>query len=113
MMTHRKAAGTGLCLAVICVAPMLWSAYKEKVVQRKLAESARQYRVRAEHGDADAQSRLGSVYYYGKGVPQDYAEAVRWYRSSADQGVAKAQYALGYCYFLRRKSTRLNSSHLG
>jgi hypothetical protein len=100
MMIHTKPAAAGLCLALICVVPVLWSAYKEKVVQRKLADSARQYRVRAEHGDADAQCRLGSLYYYGKGVPQDYAAAIRWYRKSADQGVAKAQYALGYCYFL-------------
>ena len=53
---------------------------------------------RAEHGDADAQYRLGSAYYYGKRVRQDYAEAARWYREPADQGAAKAQYTLGYCY---------------
>ena len=98
-MTYRKTAATGLCLAVICVAPVLWSAYKERTIQRKLAESGRQCRVRAERGDTDAQYRLGSAYYYGKGVPQDYAEAIRWYRKSANQGIAKAQYALGYCYF--------------
>src|SRR6516162_9948174 len=98
-MTYRKTAATGLCLAIICVAPILWSAYKERTTQRKLAESARQCRVRAERGDTDAQYRLGSVYYYGKGEPRDYAVAIRWYRKSADQGIAQAQYALGYCYF--------------
>jgi len=67
-------------------------------MQRKLAESATQYRVRAEHGDMDAQYHLGSAYYYGRGVPRDYAEAIRWFRKSAEQGIAKAQYALGYGY---------------
>jgi len=36
-------------------------------------------RVRAEAGDASAQSVLGFRYANGEGVPQDYAEAVRWY----------------------------------
>jgi hypothetical protein len=87
-----------ICGAAICGAAILWPAYYEKAT-RKLAEAARLYRARAEHGDTNAQYRLGSLYYYGKGVPQDYPEAVRWYRKPADQGIAKAQYAVGYCYF--------------
>jgi TPR repeat protein len=38
----------------------------------------------AEQGDAVAQSNLGNMYAYGRGVPQDNAEAVRWYRLAAD-----------------------------
>ena len=97
-MAHRKTAVAILCLAVICGAAVLWAAYKEKAIQRKLGEDARLYRVRAEQGDKDAQSRLGSVYYYGQGVRQDYAEAVRWYRKAADQGDAKAQFSVGVLY---------------
>ena len=97
-MAHRRIAATVLCLVVICGAAILWPAYKHIVAQRKLAETARQYRARAERGDADAECRLGYAHYYGKGVRQDYAEAVRWYRKAADQGIAKAQYDLGYLY---------------
>ena len=46
-------------------------------------------RTRAEHGDADAQYRLGSMYDYGQGFLQDLqddVEAVKWYRSAAKQG---------------------------
>ena len=31
----------------------------------------------ATRGDAEAQHRLGDLYYYGEGVPQDYTEAVQ------------------------------------
>ncbi len=37
----------------------------------------------AEQGDADAQSKLGGIYYLGAGVPQDYAEAFFWYDLAA------------------------------
>ena len=37
----------------------------------------------AEQGDAKAQYKLGTMYYFGHGVPQDYWEAVRWYRKAA------------------------------
>jgi TPR repeat protein len=98
-MTHRKTAAIALCLVAICVAAVLWPPYQARVRQRKLAEAARLCRASAERGDTGAQYSLGSVYYYGKGVPRDYAEAARWYRKSAEQGAAKGQYALGFCYF--------------
>jgi len=53
---------------------------------------------RAEQGHADAQSRLGAMYYAGEGVPQDYVEAMTWYRLAADQGNAGAQVRLGIMY---------------
>ena len=48
----------------------------------------------AEQGDADAQNKLGDMYYDGEGVARDYAEARRWYRKAAEQGFADAQYNL-------------------
>jgi|HubBroStandDraft_1064217.scaffolds.fasta_scaffold120243_2 hypothetical protein len=65
---------------------------------RRWVRWAAVYRVRAERGDAKSQFELGSMYYYGKGVPKDYVEAVRWYRKSAEQGDADAQYSLSYMY---------------
>ena len=56
-------------------------------------------RSRAQHGDAEAQFRLGSMYWFGKnGVQRDPAEAVRWYRLAADRGSTEAQVDLGILY---------------
>ena len=52
----------------------------------------------ADQGNADAQTRLGNMYFEGLGLPQDYAEAVKWYRMAAEQGYAEAQNVLGDMY---------------
>ncbi len=88
-----------IALAVICVAAISGAAITWQLHERKLKEAARVCRASAEHGDAEAQHKLGSMYFYGEGVPKDYAEALRWYRKSADQGNAGGQNALGYLYF--------------
>jgi hypothetical protein len=56
----------------------------------------------ADHGDAEAQEFLGSLYEEGKGAPQDYPEAAKWYRLAADQGNAMGQAALGSLYVTGR-----------
>ena len=43
------------------------------------AESARWYRLAAEHGEASAQSNLGAMYDTGEGVPEDDVEAAVQY----------------------------------
>jgi uncharacterized protein len=48
--------------------------------------------------DTAAQVNLGSLYDYGRGVPQDFKMAVRWYRRSAEQGNDFAQRRLGLLY---------------
>ena len=40
-------------------------------------------RTRSEAGDANAQSKLGEMYFTGIGVLRDSTEAVRWYRLAA------------------------------
>ena len=40
----------------------------------------------AEQDDAKAQSELGDMCRWGRGVTEDYAEAARWYRKAAEQG---------------------------
>ena len=45
-----------------------------------------------------AQSNLGCLYAYGRGVAQDYAEAARWCRKAADQGYTNAQNSLGILF---------------
>jgi TPR repeat protein len=86
-------------VVLVCGAAIGWHFAKVGATQRKLAEDARAFRVRADQGDAEAQFKLGVLYYQGKGVPQNYSEALRWYQKSADQGYAKAQYNLSDLYY--------------
>ena len=53
---------------------------------------------RAEAGDVRAQTMVGSLYSYGRGVPQSYAKAEEWFRKAAEQGFAPGEYALGMFY---------------
>lgn len=85
-------------LALICAGIIGWRFVHAALENRHLAKQAAAYRSRAEQGDAESQSKLGSMYSRGKGVPQDYGEAVRWYRKSAEQGYAKAEYNLSIMY---------------
>jgi len=50
----------------------------------------------AEQGDAQAQYRLGWMYFDGYfGAPRDRKQTAHWWRESAEQGHADAQYWLG------------------
>jgi len=51
--------------------------------QGDYATALKEWRPLAELGEAEAQYKLGALYYQGIGVPQDDAEAVRWYRFAA------------------------------
>jgi hypothetical protein len=63
------------------------------------AEEARDYRLRADRGEADGQVLLGTLYSQGRGgVPKDEREAARLYRLAADQGYAHGQANLGAFY---------------
>jgi hypothetical protein len=53
----------------------------------------------AEQGNAEAQCRLGDMYYEGRyDAPRDEKKAVYWYRMAAEQGDADAQFSLGGMY---------------
>ena len=52
----------------------------------------------ADQGSAQAQYKLGRIYYNGGDVPQNYAEAAKWFRRAADQGNSTAQHFLGMMY---------------
>ena len=85
-------------VTLICGTAITWHFIATRVNQRKIDENARACRVRAEHGDVNAQYELAEMYYAGKGVPQNFVEAVAWYRQAANQGNAKAQYGLAFMY---------------
>jgi len=69
------------------------------------ATAARIYQTLADQGNANAQNRLGDLYYNGLGVPQDYAKALSLYRRAAEQGQISAQDKLGPMY-LNGRGTR-------
>src|SRR5262245_11554455 len=52
----------------------------------------------AERGVPRAQTILGFLYQYGRGVPQNYVVAAHWYTCAAEQGDPAAQYQLGLMY---------------
>jgi TPR repeat protein len=56
------------------------------------------FRRLARDGDSRAQVRLGTMYFFGKGVSPDYEEAHRWWLKAAEQGSADAQYLLAGLY---------------
>ena len=62
------------------------------------AQAIKLVRPLAAQGNAIAQTSLGVLYEYGKGVTQDYQEALKWYRLAAAQGEADAQNHLGSMY---------------
>jgi TPR repeat protein len=55
-------------------------------------------KIEANHGIADAQTKLAYAYYKGYGVSQDYKQAKELFEKSANQGDAKAQNYLGLMY---------------
>jgi hypothetical protein len=58
-------------------------------------------RAAAAQGDAEAQTRLGSLYYWGQeGVDKDLEMARTWLGKAAEQGQRDAQAKLGAMYFL-------------
>jgi len=64
----------------------------------------------AKSGDAKAQSKLGSMYAIGHGLPVNIEEAVRWYTLSANQGHLMSQYLLGAIYYKGIGSVKKNGS---
>jgi TPR repeat protein len=49
-------------------------------------EALKWFRLSAAQGNADAELRLGYIYYWGRGEAQNYVEAASWYRRAADHG---------------------------
>ncbi len=48
------------------------------------AKEIENWRLLAEQGNADAQTKLGAIYGTGDGVPQDYTEAAKWFHLVAE-----------------------------
>ena len=61
------------------------------------------WRPLADQGDASAQSSLGAMYAFGKGVQRDDAVAVTWFRKAAEQGHAGPSTTSGSCTITARE----------
>lgn len=74
----------------------------EAFVRGDFATSLKEYRLRAEQGDPEAQAFLGIHYEFGMGIKRNYVEATKWYRKSAEQGHYLGQLQLAQMYFFGR-----------
>jgi serine/threonine protein kinase/TPR repeat protein len=67
--------------------------------QKDLAHAVQLYQSAADHGYAQAQNLLGTLYATGgDGLKEDDKQAIAWFQKAADQGFAKAQKNLGDIY---------------
>ncbi len=76
----------------------MFDAGQEAYLNGDIPTALTMWRPLAEHGEAEAQFALGTVYYGGIGVPVDLTESSYWFLRAAEQGFAPAQYNLGNAY---------------
>ena len=86
----------GFAVFVLAVAGVVGAAGAEEEAEFT-SEAIQLIREKAEQGDAQMQTALGEIYYYGNSVPQNYAEAVKWYRRAAEQGFARSTKPTRHC----------------
>lgn len=68
--------------------------------EKRYEEAVELYGRAADAGDAEAQYKLGKMYYSGYGVEKDTEEAMRLFKLSAEQGCDAAEFRLGSAYQL-------------
>ena len=81
---------------------ILATMYDRLVEYRNKEEAFKYYTLAAENGIAEAQYRLGDIYYYNKDLILANINkelAFKYYKLAADNGYAPAQYVLGSIYY--------------
>jgi len=53
------------------------------------------WRPLAEKGDALAETQIGILYLYGRGVPRNFTQALDWFNRAAAQDEPNAEFNLG------------------
>lgn len=102
---YEKGAEAGYCASKL----MLADFYKEGIACKKdLDKAAKLYQEAydelheaAVNDDADAQFRMGTIFYSGLpliNIPQDYIQAAEWYKKAGADGYYHAQNNLGNMY---------------
>ncbi len=72
--------------------------YRSKLEDKEFWARFDELSFNAQAGDADAQNRLGEMYYYGDEIEKDIEQAVYWFKESAKQKHADGIYNLGVCF---------------
>ena len=99
----RRSVGFAAAIAFVClwIATEVPLAYGDAAAGRTAyekgdyARAMSEWQSGADHGDAEAQFGLGSLYELGAGdLKQDYKRADYWYRKAAEQDHVEAQYRL-------------------
>lgn len=67
-------------------------------IQVPYDEELEEVKNNAKNGDADAQLKLGDIYFEGVKTYKDYKQSFQWYKESAYQGNIEACYKVGLCY---------------
>jgi TPR repeat protein len=68
------------------------------ISQLASGDELKDLKIKANQGDAIAQTSLGLMYQEGEGTPKDEKKAFYWYSKAANQGLAIAQASLGLMY---------------
>ncbi|HLA36203.1 MAG TPA: tetratricopeptide repeat protein [Rhodocyclaceae bacterium] len=63
----------------------------------------------ANEGNAQAQYRLGILYYHGKGAPEDENLAIYWWKKAAAQGNSEAMFHIANAYLFNPKAEKMVS----
>jgi TPR repeat protein len=71
---------------------------RESPPEIKQHDTFSKHLIRAEQGDAGAQSTVAFMYAKGLSVKKNEVEALKWYRKAAEQGHLNSQYNLGVIY---------------
>jgi predicted small lipoprotein YifL len=92
--------GKIITVMVAAVLAALLTACSSKEPPEHPGDSAiKQLEEKAQLGDADAQNKLGGLYYTGDGVTQDFKKAAYWAQQAAEQGRPDAQANLAIMYY--------------
>lgn len=74
-----------------------------------ISEAAKWFRMAAGKGNAEAQYKLGCLFYNGDGDNENCTEAIKWLKKSAEQGNPDAQNQLGWIYGCMSEEGRSDS----
>lgn len=94
-MEFRDTLASRMTPAQIAEAQKMAREFKPQDAYTKLYK---ELKTLAELGNAEAQLKVGFMYYSGKGISQDYEKAVYWFKQSALQGNPLAQSNVAYMY---------------
>jgi len=85
------------CLLVVIVT-FNYDTIVSYLPDRKITSVTLDIKALAEHGDPDAQTKLGWRYSHGYEASQNSKAAVHWWKQAAAQGWTKAEYNMGWAY---------------